>query len=139
MKSHSLPLPTDYTFCVILSFAAGIFLLPAKPLNRDELLKLLLDTGIVMSSTVLVFWAFLIEPLIVANKEDTLTLAITLAYPVIVANGPYILHVIDFLEYHLFYPFFILARSSMISTYCLTKDLLISSSEAIFSAGIPSP
>ena len=56
----------------------------------------------------------------------------------IVANGPYILHVIDLLEYHLFYPFFILARSSMISTYCLTKDLLISSSEAIFSAGIPS-
>ena len=42
----------------------------------------MLDTGIVMSSTVLVFWAFLIEPLIVANKEDTLTLAITLAYPV---------------------------------------------------------
>ena len=82
---HEEPFPSVadglYLLCYPL-FAAGIFLLPAKPLNRDELLKLLLDTGIVMSSTVLVFWAFLIEPLIVANKEDTLTLAITLAYPV---------------------------------------------------------
>ena len=58
---------------------------------------------------------------------------------IIVANGLYILHVTDFLEYHLFYPFFISARSLIISTYCRTKDLLISSSEAIFSAGIPSP
>ena len=58
---------------------------------------------------------------------------------IIVANDLYILHVTDFLEYHLFYPFFISARSLIISTYCRTKDLLISSSEAIFSAGIPSP
>ena len=57
----------------------------------------------------------------------------------IVANGLYILHVTDFLEYHLFYPFFISARSLIISTYCRTRDLLISSSEAMFSAGIPSP
>ena len=62
-------------------FAAGILLLPAKPLNRDELLKLLLDIGIIMSSTVLVFWAFLIEPLIAANEEDALAFAIALAYP----------------------------------------------------------
>ncbi|VVB66980.1 Uncharacterised protein [uncultured archaeon] len=58
---------------------------------------------------------------------------------VIVANDPYILQVTDFLEYHLFSPFVVSARSSIISTYCLTKDLLISSSEAIFSVGIPSP
>jgi transposase len=57
----------------------------------------------------------------------------------IVANDLHIIPVTDFLEYHLFYPFLISARSSIISTYCPTKDLLISSSEAIFSAGIPSP
>ena len=56
----------------------------------------------------------------------------------IVTNGPYILHVIDFLEYHSFSPFLASANSSIISTYSRTKDLLISSSEAIFSAGIPS-
>ena len=57
----------------------------------------------------------------------------------IVANDPYIPYVIDFFEYHPFYPFFISARSSIISTYSRTSDLLISSSEAMFSAGIPSP
>ncbi|MDD2836723.1 MAG: hypothetical protein PHY05_11330, partial [Methanothrix sp.] len=56
----------------------------------------------------------------------------------IVTNDPYIFHDSDFSEYHLFYPFLISAMSTIISTYCLTKDLLISSSEAIFSAGIPS-
>jgi len=57
----------------------------------------------------------------------------------IVANDPYIPYVIDFFEYHPFYPFFISARSSIISTYSRTSDLLISSSDAMFSAGIPSP
>ena len=63
-------------------FAIGILLLPAVSLTRKEYLKFLLDTGIVMISAVLVFWAFLIEPTIAANKEDTLVLAISLAYPV---------------------------------------------------------
>ena len=57
----------------------------------------------------------------------------------IVANDPYTTHVIDFFEYHPFYPFFISARSSIISTYSRTRDLLISNSDAMFSAGIPSP
>ncbi|MCX6673866.1 MAG: ATP-binding protein, partial [Methanothrix sp.] len=62
--------------------AIGILLLPTVPLTRKENLKLLLDTGIVMISAVLVFWAFLIGPTVAANKEDTLVLAISLAYPV---------------------------------------------------------
>ena len=63
-------------------FAVGILLLPAAPLTHKEYLKLLLDTGIVMISAVLVFWAFIIEPTIAANKEDILVLVISLAYPV---------------------------------------------------------
>ena len=63
-------------------FAAGILLLPAVPLTRKENLKLLLDTGIVMISAILVFWAFLIEPTFAANNEDTMALAVSLAYPV---------------------------------------------------------
>ena len=63
-------------------FATGILLLPAVPLTRKEKLKLLLDTGIVMISAILVFWAFLIEPTFAANNEDTMTLAVSLAYPV---------------------------------------------------------
>ena len=63
-------------------FAAGILLLPAVPLTRREKLKLLLDTGIVMISAILVFWAFLIEPLFAANNEDITALAVSIAYPV---------------------------------------------------------
>ncbi|MBN1236306.1 MAG: response regulator [Methanotrichaceae archaeon] len=63
-------------------FAIGILLLPSKSLTCKEHLKLLLDTGIIMISAVLVFWAFLIEPTITANKDDTMVLAISLAYPV---------------------------------------------------------
>ncbi|OPY55056.1 MAG: hybrid sensory histidine kinase BarA [Methanosaeta sp. PtaU1.Bin112] len=63
-------------------FALGILLLPAVPLTRKESIKLLLDTGIVMISAVLFFWAFLIEPTIAANEEYTLVLLVSLAYPV---------------------------------------------------------
>jgi PAS domain S-box-containing protein len=64
-------------------FAIGILLLPAVPMTRKESLKLLLDTGIVMISAVLVFWAFLIEPTIAAaNREYSEVLLVSLAYPV---------------------------------------------------------
>ncbi|MDD4651925.1 MAG: response regulator [Methanothrix sp.] len=64
-------------------FAIGILLLPAVPMTRKESLKLLLDTGIVMISAILVFWAFLIEPTIaVANREYIDVLLVSLAYPV---------------------------------------------------------
>lgn len=56
----------------------------------------------------------------------------------IVANDPHIPYVIDFFEYHPFYPFPASVKSSIISIYSRTRDLLISSSEAMFSAGIPS-
>ena len=74
---------SDVFYLMFYPFVAiGILLLPAVPLTRKEKLKLLLDTGIVMISAVLVLWAFLIEPTIAANREDTLVLAISLAYPV---------------------------------------------------------
>ncbi|MDD2754857.1 MAG: response regulator [Methanothrix sp.] len=63
-------------------FALGILLLPAVPLTHKESHKLLLDTGIVMISAILIFWAFLIEPTIAAKKEYSLVLMVSLAYPV---------------------------------------------------------
>ena len=63
-------------------FAFGILLIPAIPLTPKKNLTLLLDTGIVMVSAFLVFWAFLFEPTISASRgESTLALATTLAYP----------------------------------------------------------
>ena len=63
-------------------FATGILLLPAASLSHWERRKLFLDLGIIMVSAALIFWVFLIEPSLEANREDMLTLALTLAYPV---------------------------------------------------------
>ena len=63
-------------------FAFGILLIAATPITKKKNPTLLLDIGIVMVPAVLVFWAFIIEPAIFANRgEGTLALAIRLAYP----------------------------------------------------------
>lgn len=63
-------------------FATGIFLLPGASLNHWERRKLFLDIGIIMVSAGLLFWVFSIEPAFEANRENMLTLVLTLAYPV---------------------------------------------------------
>jgi len=85
MVLHQEPTPSaaDVFYLMFYPlFSAGILLLPAVQLNRRENLKLLLNNGIVMISAALIFWSFIIEPTIAANNEDTMTLAVTLAYPV---------------------------------------------------------
>jgi PAS domain S-box-containing protein len=84
--SHQNPFPSaadGFYLMYYPLFAAGIFLLPAAPLTIGDRLKFSLDTGIVMLLAILFFWIFLIEPIIAANQEDTLALAISLAYPVL--------------------------------------------------------
>jgi len=64
-------------------FALGIFLLPKVPLTYSEKLKILLDTGIVMIASIILFWVLLIAPTIESNAQaDTLTLTLSVAYPV---------------------------------------------------------
>lgn len=63
-------------------FAAGIFLLPKVPLSRRERLKILLDAGIIIITATSVFWVFLIAPAIASNSEETLELAVSVAYPI---------------------------------------------------------
>lgn len=63
-------------------FPIGVLLLPAVPLTRGERLKMLLDMGIVMISALLGFWVFLLQPIVITGEQDTLTLALSLAYPV---------------------------------------------------------
>ena len=84
--SHQNPFPSaadGFYLMYYPLFAAGIFLLPAASITRGDRLKLSLDTGIVMLLAILFFWIFLIDPIIAANKESTLALAISLAYPVL--------------------------------------------------------
>lgn len=63
-------------------FLVGIVLIPDVPTNPRERIKILLDMGIVIISSVLVFWNFLLAPIIEAGGQDNLSLAISLAYPV---------------------------------------------------------
>jgi len=62
-------------------FAAGIFLLPASSLKAWEKRKLSLDIAIIMVSAGMVHWVFLIKPALMADL-DALTMALSLAYPV---------------------------------------------------------
>jgi PAS domain S-box-containing protein len=64
-------------------FALGILLLPKVPLTSSERLKVLLDTGIVMIASIILFWVLLIAPTIESNAQaDALTSTLSVAYPV---------------------------------------------------------
>jgi diguanylate cyclase (GGDEF)-like protein len=61
----------------------GVLLLPEKPATRGEQIKKVLDAGIVMVAAILVFWNFLLGPLVASNVEYSLfEQGILLAYPV---------------------------------------------------------
>jgi hypothetical protein len=57
--------------------------LPTAVIKENERLKILLNSGIVLISAILVFWLLIIAPTIeMSYEEDFLTLVIALAYPV---------------------------------------------------------
>jgi PAS domain S-box-containing protein len=64
-------------------FALGILLLPKEPLNLNEKFKILLDTGIIMIASAIIFWILLIAPTIASNSQaDTITSTLAVTYPV---------------------------------------------------------
>jgi PAS domain S-box-containing protein len=63
-------------------FAAGVFLMPEVPLPRREKQKILLDVAIVAISSVLLFWVFLIAPIVISADAVTLRLVVSIAYPI---------------------------------------------------------
>ncbi len=63
-------------------FAVGILLLPDVPLLPRERLKIFLDAAIVMVSAALVFWVFLIAPIVTSTEVITQELVISAAYPI---------------------------------------------------------
>jgi PAS domain S-box-containing protein len=63
-------------------FAIGIYLLPKVPLSFREQLKILLDATIVIVSATLVFWVFLIAPVVASNEAVILDFAVSMAYPI---------------------------------------------------------
>ena len=64
-------------------FALGILILPKEPLTSREKLKVILDTGIVMIASAIIFWIQLIAPTISSNaSENAITSTLTVYYPV---------------------------------------------------------
>ena len=64
-------------------FLIGMLILPAVPISSRERLKLMLDTGIVMIASILLFWTLIIAPTIEQSVDaDKLTLILSVAYPV---------------------------------------------------------
>jgi len=64
-------------------FLSGALLLPSADFKPSERIKLLLDTGIVLISSILIYWALFIAPIIEQNlNADALTIFLAVAYPI---------------------------------------------------------
>jgi PAS domain S-box-containing protein len=62
-------------------FALGIMFLPADRLSDRERNKIIIDIVIIMMAAVLIFWDFIIEPILANGGESLLALTLSLAYP----------------------------------------------------------
>ena len=64
-------------------FLAGALSLPSADFKSSERIKLLLDTGIVLISSLLIYWSIVIAPTIEQNLgADPLTMFLAIAYPI---------------------------------------------------------
>ena len=83
---HESPFPSMADFFFITNyplFLFGVFLLPSIKFTSRERLKMLLDTGIVMISAIIIFWSLIIAPSIQESGDtDAISLALSIAYPV---------------------------------------------------------
>ncbi|MFZ2472385.1 MAG: response regulator [Methanothrix sp.] len=83
---QEIPFPSlaDYFYIAYYPiFLLGIFFLPSIRFTSRERLKMMLDTGIVMISAILVFWSLIIAPTIQESEDiDAMSLTLSVAYPV---------------------------------------------------------
>jgi hypothetical protein len=64
-------------------FLSGALLLPSEDFRPSERIKLLLDTGIVLISSILIYWSLFIAPTIEQNLgADAVTVFLAVAYPI---------------------------------------------------------
>lgn len=83
LHQNSIPSVADVGYFMFYPiFALGILLLPEAPLSTREGIKILLDAGILVLAYALVFWTFIIGPLVASSKEVTLGFMVSVAYPI---------------------------------------------------------
>lgn len=87
INMHEVPFPSiaDWLYLAFYPiFAVGIFLLPREPLKFSETIKVLLDMGIVIIASSIIFWILLISPTLeISMNESYLSIALAVAYPVV--------------------------------------------------------
>jgi PAS domain S-box-containing protein len=84
LQESPFPSVSDYFYIAYYPiFLLGIIFLPSIKFSTSERLKMMLDTGIVMISAILVFWSLIISPTINQSGDiDAISLALSIAYPV---------------------------------------------------------
>lgn len=84
---HENPFPSISDLFYIIQyvlFFIAIFMMPSFRFSFKERIKLMLDTGIIFVTSVLVFWVLIISPTIEQSLgSDPLTFVLSVAYPVI--------------------------------------------------------
>ena len=64
-------------------FTLGIMFLPADRLSARERNKIIIDIVIILAAAVLIFWDFIIVPILKNGGESPLALALSVAYPIL--------------------------------------------------------
>ncbi|MDI6643835.1 MAG: hypothetical protein QME14_02160 [Methanobacteriaceae archaeon] len=64
-------------------FAIGIFMLPKNPFSQIRQFKTILDISIIILSSGLIFWIFLISPNLASDSSDVISLVISIIYVVL--------------------------------------------------------
>ncbi len=84
LRQSPFPSIADYFYIANYPiFLLGIIFLPSIKFTTSERIKMMLDTGIVMISAVLVFWSLIISPTIRESGDvDVVSVALSTAYPV---------------------------------------------------------
>lgn len=57
--------------------------MPADRLSSRERTRIIIDILIIMSTAILIFWDFIIAPILANGRESALALALSVAYPIL--------------------------------------------------------
>jgi PAS domain S-box-containing protein len=62
-------------------FTLGVMFLPADRLSSRERNRIIIDIVIIIGAAILIFWDFIIAPILASGGESALALALSIAYP----------------------------------------------------------
>jgi signal transduction histidine kinase/CheY-like chemotaxis protein len=84
LEQSPSPSPADVFYLLSYPlFLAGVIVLPSFRFNASDRIKLMLDTSIVLISSVIVYWSAIISPTLSANSDaDPIIAVLSVAYPI---------------------------------------------------------